>query len=358
MAPSNLAVALLGLGRWGRNIARVLQKGADFDLVAVCDPDPVARSSVPGVPGFADVGSLLLGERLEAVLIATPPATHAGLAIQCLRAGPHVFVEKPLALATADARAMVRQARISRRQLMVGHILLLHPAVRSARRVIKCGDLGDVVYAESDRLGQASGHRNESVLWTLGPHDVSLLVYLLADHVVAAVGTSTGSSSDDSVTCQLRFGLGSHAILRMSSSSPVRVRRTVVVGSERTLVLNEEGTAMRMSIYETDRRTIERQALSGPITWPLVATEVISATQELLQVEVEAFAALVQAGRSVWATGSEGERVTAVLEACAISMAHGGVSVAVPLLGEAPVLAERGAQAVTIDGRQRVVVHD
>ncbi|HMX46663.1 MAG TPA: Gfo/Idh/MocA family oxidoreductase, partial [Candidatus Obscuribacter sp.] len=174
-------VALIGCGNWGKNLVRNFHHlGA---LSTVCDSDQkrldfVARE-FRGVKTTSDYDSVLRDSEVSAIVIATPSDTHFNLARQALLAGKHVYVEKPLARDVKHAEELDALATERNLVLMVGHLLLYHPAVNCLKDLIASGELGDLLFVRSDRMNFNMSRRDWSVLWDLAPHDISMMSYLL-----------------------------------------------------------------------------------------------------------------------------------------------------------------------------------
>src|SRR5579859_5550975 len=174
-------VAVAGAGYWGINHVRAFSRLSE--LVAICDPDPEAlkRASAlaPQARRVASLDEVLADREVEAVVLATPAVAHAAQAMAALAAGKHVLVEKPLSLNPDDAAALAQLARGSRTQLMVGHLMLYHPAYERLRQLVRSGELGDVYYLYALRVNLGRLRRDENALWSFGPHDLSMILDLL-----------------------------------------------------------------------------------------------------------------------------------------------------------------------------------
>ena len=180
-------VGIIGAGAWGRNHVRTFASLEEAELVALADsrPDVLAahRRTLPGLAGYADGRELLDRADVEAVVIATPAPTHHALARAALESGRHVLVEKPLALSTADAEDLARLADERGLVLMVGHLLLYHAAVEYLKQLVDSGELGDLLYGYCQRLNLGVVRPDENALWSLAPHDFSVLAWLLGEEL-------------------------------------------------------------------------------------------------------------------------------------------------------------------------------
>jgi predicted dehydrogenase len=248
---SRVRVGVLGAGRWGRNLVTNLHEmGA---LVTVADPDPVTRAGVTeaqeGIAVTADYRSILEDPRVEAVFIATPAVTHSALAVEALRAGKHVFVEKPFALTVQDAECVVKEAEAADRLVMVGHLLLYQPAIVWLREFLEGGGIGSVASLYQDRLNLGTVRTVENSLWSLGVHDVAAILYLVGREPVRTATWGQAiiqSGVQDDMHLHMQFDGGTAAHIHNSWLWPERRRRLTVIGSEAMVVYDELDQAVRL----------------------------------------------------------------------------------------------------------------
>jgi predicted dehydrogenase len=265
----------------------------------------------------ADLDDLLADPRLDAVALATPVSTHADLAARVLEAGKHCFVEKPLAERVADAERAVEAARAAQRVLMVGHLLEYHPGVLRLKEIADSGELGEIRYIYSNRLNLGVLREEENALWSLGAHDVSVLLALAGEepHEVQARGESYMKPGiEDVVFCFLRFPSGLSAHLHLSWLDPHKERRFTVVGSRRMATFDDMELERKVAVY--DKGFDERAGSYGEYitrsgdTWsPRIPNT------EPLRAECEHFVACVRDGATPRSDGESGLRVVRVLEA-------------------------------------------
>jgi predicted dehydrogenase len=323
-------VGVVGLGYWGPNIARNLNALEGCDLAWCCDADEASRAKYSGVyPDArftADFDEMLGDESLDAVAITTPVPTHAALAEQALDAGKHCFVEKPLTQDSASAERLVSLADERSLVLMVGHLLCYHPGVRQLADLIESGDLGEVYYLYSQRLNLGKLRADENALWSLGAHDVSVLLEL-ADGTpseVSARGEAyVRDGVEDVVFGYVRFDNGLAAHMHMSWLDPHKERRITVVGSERMALLDDMALERKLTIYDkgfdpaadTYGEYITR---SGAVVSPAVANH------EPLRIECQHFIECVAEGTRPRTDGEAGLQVVQVLEALQASLDAGG----------------------------------
>jgi predicted dehydrogenase len=241
-----LRVAVVGLGYWGPNLVRNLHELPCASLELVCDQRTEALAEIsaryPALRKTRDFADVLDDDRVEAVAIATPVATHAELAAAALDAGKHVFVEKPLAASSAEAESLILRAEEAGRVLMPGHTFLYSPPVNVIRDLFVAGDLGEIYFISSSRVNLGIHQSDVSVVWDLGPHDFSILRYWL-DEVPAWVAAVSRScvlpGIADVAFVSLEFPSGVLAHVELSWLAPSKLRRTAIVGSEKMVVYDD-----------------------------------------------------------------------------------------------------------------------
>ena len=321
-----IAVGVAGLGYWGPNLARNLEAIPGCELTWLCDEREEARARLAGVHRgarlTADLDDLLGDPQLDAVALATPVPTHGELATRVLEAGKHCFVEKPLAQSVVDAERAVAAARSSGRVLMVGHLLEYHPGVRRLKEVIDAGELGDIRYIYSNRLNLGQLRADENALWSLGAHDVSVLLHLAGEEPseLDARGESyMRAGVEDVVFAFLRFPSGLSAHLHLSWLDPHKERRFTVVGSRRMATFDDMELERKLTVYdkgfdEGADSYGEYITRSGDIHNPRVPNA------EPLRLEMAHFVQCVREGRTPLSDGESGLRVVRVLEGLQASL--------------------------------------
>ena len=325
-------MGLVGLGYWGPNLMRSLGRIPRVNLRYACDPDPNRWEKIAGLYAGTrftqSFEELLADDGLDAVAIATPVPVHASLARQALQAGKDVFVEKPLALSPNEAEQLVALAEETDRVLMVGHLLEYHPAVARLKEMVDSGELGEIFYLYAHRLNLGIVRREENALWSLGPHDLSVVMLLLEQEPleVQAIGHSyLGSGVEDVVFGTLRFAGGKLAHLHMSWLDPHKERRVTVVGSEKMAVFDDMSRDEKLKIYD---KGVERPEYEphgtymalrfGDVLVPRIPND------EPLKLECEHFIECVMERRSPLSDGRSGLRVVRALGALQRSLDSGG----------------------------------
>jgi len=321
---AGIKVALIGSGYWGKNFVRVLaERGV---LACICDRDAEAVAPIAakaGVPLVASLSEALGDAAIDAVVIATPAATHFPLVRQALEAGKHVLVEKPLALETEDARELAELAEKRGRTLMVGHLLQYHNGFLRLREMVEAGELGRLSYIYSNRLNLGKLRREENVLWSFAPHDISMILSLAAEmpeRVSAQGHCYLHEKIADITITHLEFASGLRAHVFVSWLHPVKEQRLVVVGDRGMLVLDDsQPWAEKLVLY---RHGIEWHG-GVPVANRAAGEPVPLVEAEPLRQEVEHFLDCVASGARPRTDAAEGLRVLTVLAAAQRSIATG-----------------------------------
>jgi predicted dehydrogenase len=331
-------IAVVGAGAWGINHVRAMSRTQGAELVMVCDGSASARDRSQAIAPRArlagDLAQALVAGDVDAVVLATPAKDHAEQARLALNAGKHVLVEKPLALDSADARAVVAAAETHKRTLMVGHLMLFHPAVERLKAMIDGGELGHVYYIYAVRVNLGRVRQDENALWSLAPHDVSMIEYLLSDEpesVSARGGTYLQSRIEDVVFVNLRFRSGVTAQIHVSWLDPRKERRLTIVGSQKMVEFDDVHPVEKLRVYDkgVDRPpsfTEYAQFLSirnGDIHIPQIPMV------EPLERECRHFVECVASGKRPITDGQSALRVVRVLEAAQKSLQSDGAPVEV-----------------------------
>lgn len=328
-APVNIAV--VGMNYWGPNLARNFDRLPDARLAWMCDLDQAVldrhRPTYAATRATTDLDEVLADPDLDAVVVATPVPTHAPLARRVLEAGKDCFVEKPLALRAAEANDLVAIADAGERVLMVDHLLVYHPAVRAMRDLVEAGTLGRVFYLYGNRLNLGIVRQEENALWSLGPHDISVMLHLVGESPVEV--SATGESYlqpgvEDVVFGRITFPSGIIGHLHLSWLDPHKMRKMTVIGSEKMVVFDDMETDRKVTVY--DKGPVPRtesygeyiQVRSGDIHIPRIPAA------EPLRLVCERFVQAVRDRRPTPSDGRAGAEVVAVLEAMTTSLKEGG----------------------------------
>ena len=312
-------VGVVGLGYWGPNLARNFDQLPGSELAWLCDSseEALARwgASFPSARTSAQLDDLLNDESLDAVVIATPVPTHAELALRVIEAGKHCFVEKPLARTEEEAEAVVKAADDADRVLMVGHLLEYHPGVQRLAEIVRSGELGELRYIYSNRLNLGKDRPDENALWSLGVHDLSVILMLAEEEPFAweVMGESyLRPNVEDVVFALMRFHSGLLAHMHLSWLDPHKERRFTVVGSKRMATFDDMELERKLTIYdkgfdESYTSYGEYIARSGDIYSPRVANE------EPLRIECRHFLECIENGTEPRTGAESALRVVRVL---------------------------------------------
>jgi predicted dehydrogenase len=315
-----VAVGVVGLGYWGPNLARNFDRLPSASLRWICDASEQSRArwapQFPDARPTASLDEMLADPELDAVAVATHVPSHAEVATAVLEADKHCFVEKPLAQSVAEAEAVAEAARSAGRVLMVGHLLEYHPGVEKLKEIADAGDLGDIHYVYSNRLNLGKLRADENALWSLGAHDVSVILRLAGEEPteVHAHGESyMRQGVEDVVFCYLRFPSGLAAHLHLSWLDPHKERRFTVVGSKRMATFDDMELERKVTVYDKgfdqDFESYgEYIARSGDIWSPRISNE------EPLRIECTHFVDCVRTGAEPRSGARSGVAVVRVLE--------------------------------------------
>jgi predicted dehydrogenase len=318
-------VAVAGLGYWGPNLARNFDELADLRWLCEASPEKLARleQRYPHARATARFEDVLADPQLDAVVVATPVPTHYPLARLALEAGKHVFVEKPPAMRAGEMEELVSLAAERELVLMPGHLLLYHPGVVKLKELVDLGELGEVLCIYGNRQNLGIVRTNENALWSLGVHDLSVILYLLDEEPAEAVAYGRDFLTpgvEDVVFCFLRFPSGKVAHMHLSWLDPHKMRRITVVGREKMAVFDDMELDRKVTVYEkgpwkqTDSFG-EWQTHSGDIWIPKVATD------EPLKLECQEFLRLVAGEGDRDKVARDGTMVVRALERLTDSLA-------------------------------------
>lgn len=332
MQSEPVGIAVIGLGYWGPNLLRVLADNPDAQVRWICDLDRERltkfRRRYPSARITTHVERVLNDPAVDALIIATPVHTHYDLAARALEAGKHVFVEKPLAPSSELADDLAALADERQRVLMCGHTFVYSPPVRAVKRMLQAGTLGDIYFISSSRVNLGLHQRDVSVIWDLGPHDFSILLYWLSElpESVRAIGRdSIVKGIADVAFVSLTFASGIVANVELSWLAPSKLRRTVLVGSER-MVIYDDGASEPVRLFDRgvvyrDPETFGEYHLSyrsGDILSPTIESH------EPLGLELADFVGAVRTGSDMGFHTALARSVVRIVEAADLSLCEGG----------------------------------
>ncbi|MDH3623298.1 MAG: Gfo/Idh/MocA family oxidoreductase [Myxococcales bacterium] len=332
-----IGVAVVGAGGWGKNHVRNYAALPAADLRYICDRDEAIRTTMaatyPSVSAVGDFDAVLSDASVSAVVVATPAPSHFELAEAALVAGRDVFVEKPLCLSGAQARSLCSLAERNERILMVGHLLLYHPAVERLKKLVHSGELGDVLYIYAQRVNLGVVRREENAWWSLAPHDISVANYLLGapPQAVSATGScylQPERGVEDVVFATMHYPGGRMAHIHVSWLDPHKIRKLTVVGDRKMAVFDDTSPDQKLAVFD---KGVEPPATvsyeegvrirTGDIRIPALKMA------EPLRRECSAFLDAVRTRKAPVADGQSGLEVVRTLEAGAASLARGGARI-------------------------------
>ena len=301
-------IAVVGFGMWGKNIVRNFYNLNVLDIV--CDLDEEVHKTIqeqfPGVRVTKDFNDIINDESITGVAIVTPSHTHFKLVKAMLEAGKNVYVEKPISTVAEEAKVLTELADEKGLVLMVGHLLLYHPAVNRLKMLIEEGALGELVYAQSDRLN-VNYHKNDrSVMWDLAPHDVSMIAYATGKdpvRVISAVGCSSDRNEIMDIThLTIEFEGGMVGQISDSWITPQKHVTLMVRGTKATAIFDDTLPANKLKVYDNF-------IPANTQDFPLDYLEI-----EPLKLECQHFVHCCEAGQKARSDGENGYTVTKILE--------------------------------------------
>jgi predicted dehydrogenase len=334
MKNGRIGVGVVGYGYWGPNLVRNFANSESSHIAGICDLDPaklaVSKRIYPEVLTTSSVGDILSNPAIDAVAIATPVHTHYDLALAALRAGKHVFVEKPLAPTADQVRRLIDEADKRNLTLMVDHTFLYTPAVQKIRELLAEGALGDIFYYDSIRSSLGLFQSDVNVIWDLAVHDISIIQHILDEEPVAvsATGSSHVSGAPENMAhITLFFQSSCVAHVSVNWLSPIKVRQTFIGGSRKMIVYDDVEPTEKIKIYDkgitlngsSDNAYQMRIGYRAGDMWaPHISAK------EALQTEVEHFVDCIRTGQTPISSGASGLRVVEILEAASRSIAEQG----------------------------------
>ena len=329
-----LKVGVVGCGYWGPNLIRNFTQLNSSEVVICSDlSDDRLRhmkSLYPHLEMTKDFREILSRDDIEAVVVATPPQTHHAIGMEALKAGKHLFVEKPLAISGEQCEDLVREAEQRKLKLITGHTFVYTAAVNKIKDLISSGELGDIMYISSTRVNLGIFQEEINVVWDLAPHDVSIMNYILdsTPESVCANGHSyIRDGIEDVAFVTLKYPNNILANIHVSWLNPDKIRATTVVGSKKMLVYDDISSLEKIRIYDKGVTvqphydTFAEFHLSyrfGDISIPKLDES------EPLKVESQHFIDCIREDRTPRSSGVDGLNVVRVIEAANKSLKNSG----------------------------------
>lgn len=327
-------VGVIGCGYWGPNLIRNFMQIKKTNVAKIADLDPKRLEHIkelyPSISPTNDYRGIIEDPNIDIIAIATPVKTHFKFAAEALAAGKHVFVEKPIAASTAEAKELIELASKHRVKLMVGHTFLYTGAVRKMKEIIDSGELGEIYYINSQRLNLGLFQQDINVIWDLAPHDLSIILYLLGKSPVAVSAAGTAHINprvEDVATVTLYFEKDIIAFVQSSWLDPDKIRRMTVVGSKKMMVYDDLQPSEKIRIYN---KFVEKPTYYdtfaefpyaykyGDIVIPMLAGG------EPIRLELEHLVESIEKDKELLTDGQNGLQVVRLLEAANESLENEG----------------------------------
>lgn len=315
-----MKLGIVGAGNWGLNLIRNFCKILGIENVVVCDTNRDRllglKSEYPGIENTENFQNILSSDEIEAVVIATPAETHYELSKKALLSGKHVFVEKPITLDVDEAEELIKIAEKNHLTLMVDHILEYHPVICEMKKLIETKALGEIYYIYSQRLNLGIIRSHENALWSLGPHDISVYLYLLNEEPDAITATGgvyiqNKKTIEDTVFLHLHFLSGVDAHAHLSWLDPHKIRRLTVVGSEKMAVFDDMEPRNKLIIFDKGAEWTEKGGVGvryGDIRIPNIPMK------EPLMLACKHFLECIEKDKIPRSDGNDGLRVLKILK--------------------------------------------
>lgn len=318
-------VGVIGAGYWGPNLIRnfIQLNRSTVKLVADLDKARLVHMQelYPTIATTVDYKDLLNDKEIEIVAVATPVHTHFCLASEALQAGKHVFVEKPLAASTEEAKQLVALAEKHKRKLMVGHTFIYTAAVRKMKEIVDSGELGKIYYINSQRLNLGLFQPDINVIWDLAPHDISVILYLLGQepHIVHATGKAhINPSIEDVAVLTMEFKDNLIGFVQTSWLDPDKVRKMTVVGSKKMMVFDDVHPTEKIKIYDKGVEQPEYYDTFAEFHYSYKYGDIVIPKidgREPLRTELAHFLDCIEEDETPMTDGSKGVQVVKILEA-------------------------------------------
>ncbi|GAB4294813.1 MAG: Gfo/Idh/MocA family oxidoreductase [Ignavibacteriaceae bacterium] len=323
-----MKVGIIGLGYWGPNLVRNFLAQKDVESVSVCDLRnerlQFVKSHYPSVHPTNHCNDLIDGPE-DIIVIATPVASHFDFAKKALQANKHIWVEKPFTSSTAQAVELIELADKKNLKIFVDHTFIYTGAVRKIKELVETGELGKVLYFDSERINLGLFQKDVNVIWDLAPHDLSIMKYVLNNHkilAVAANGIANYNGLENIAHLSIYFEDNCFAHFHVNWTSPVKIRRMIVGGDRKMLVFDDMENFEKIKVYDSgiEINTPEgiHQALVQYRIGDMFSPKVV--TTEALALGAREFLDAINEDRQPLTNGTDGLEVVRILEAASLSM--------------------------------------
>jgi len=329
-----IRVGVIGVGYWGPNLVRNFSSlpGTECKWVVDLDEDRLAhlKSLYPTLKTSTHLPDLIDDPKVDAIVLATPVDKHAEIAIAAMKAGKHVFVEKPMASTVEKCKDMLATSEETQRILMVGHTFLYNSVVRRIKQLIDEGELGEIFYINMTRVNLGLFRQDVNVVWDLAPHDVAILEYLLGEHPVRVHATGNDfvqPGIEDVAFIDLEYPGGRRAHLHVSWLDPNKIRKVTVVGSKKMLVYDDTSNVEKLRVYDKGVTKMPHYDSFGEFQLSYRYGDIVLPRiqeAEPLKTEAQHFLDCIRDQKRPLSDGVNGLEVVEVLEASCRSIAQGG----------------------------------
>jgi len=330
-------VAVIGCGYWGPNLIRNFRSLPDCNLVAICDTKQERlshmRNMYPGTKVTSDYREVIEDPDIHAIAVATPVNSHYDLANEALLAGKHTFIEKPMALSSAECRELVELGENKNLTVMVGHTFVYSTPVMKIKEIVDHGDIGELLYISSQRLNLGLFQKDINVAWDLAPHDVSIILFVMghAPSSVNCQGKEHMHSGVEGVTnMSLNFSNGGFATVQSSWLDPNKVRRMTFVGTKRMILYDDNEPLEKIKIYDKRVEVPPHYDTFAEFQYAYHYGDMYAPylnQVEPLKVQCQHFLDCIRTGEKPLSSGMEGLQVVQILEAASESLRMGGAKV-------------------------------
>ena len=327
-----IKVSVIGAGYWGPNLIRNFYELGALNVICDKDEEKLAKinGKYPAIPSTTDVDDAI--QKSDAVVIATGASSHYELAKKALLAGKSVFVEKPLTLHTQEGEELLNLSREKSLVLMVGHLLLYHPGLNKIRNYVMKGTLGEIYYIYSQRLNLGKIKRDENALWSFGPHDISVVLYLLnkmPTKVTATASSYLQPGVPDVVFLTLHFSDKVLANIHLSWLDPHKIRKITIVGDKKMVVFDDMQPTEKIRLYDKGVDYKPSFKAYGEDLVLRIGDIIIPDidSKEPLKLECQHFLECVEKHITPLSDGANGVQVVRVLESAQKSLEQGGIPI-------------------------------
>ncbi len=327
-------IAVIGCGYWGPNLVRNFRSLSNVTVGIICDKSQERLDHLgklyPEVEKTTDLGRIIDDASIDTVVIATPVSTHHALASACLKAGKHVFVEKPLAVSSSQCNQMIELAEERSLTLMVGHTFVYTTTVRKIKEIVDSGEIGDLMYISCRRLNLGLFQKDINVAWDLAPHDISIILLIMGKNPVSVNCQGKAHVTpgiEDITNISLSFQNGGFATIQSSWIDPRKVREITIVGTKKMIVYDDTEPLEKVKIYDKRVEAPPHYDTFGEFQYSYHYGDILSPfvrQEEPLRAECQHFIDCIDKKNRPDSSGYDGLAVVRILEAATESLKSGG----------------------------------